>query len=1205
MRKKIIGIILLTLGLIVFPIKTNAELSCDRSLEYIVTNIGQQCVPLNGTTYRMKLYTATLNGSPIKTYCIEPVLREGSGVNRCLRRIDPTSNANGETTQAYDIAVTKAYQILTKDGRNTTSTADRILGEIIFRWIGSNYGLMANEEHQNAVGIKGCGYPLSAEQLVDIFSNPFLSAYWNTGNSDFEYAKSVFSEAVAAGDMIKGSTYEQVAEAADIWGDEYNFDTTYETRDGITYATVNITLVNDVQTVYWSQFKGGCSNNTVKCATMEASGSGNSGKVVIQISEAANYNGQPYGIYIDSSIYDIRSSSANMIIVQGSARNQKMLLVADSSSNMSGFPSGGGRHHTDDEKHKNYCICDESTGYYVYTDEKGNKTQWPEGSSRPINVPSDISCPGTCTKTTEDKHICEIVDGQHYCEDGETCDEDEYIKDCLCNPVVTVPSSCVDLEGNGITSNDQNDLTGYISDIATTGKNCNNSNVINQIKKCVIDNKDATGESFEATTEMSNNPYCKVWCSEAYDFNLPTAKYSTSGGYFTLSTTIKAQRDCYVSSADDPTKPIDEAKFNQDLEKAQHDVIDAWNDFSYWAAAMDAEVHIEEKQTNKGTCYNTARDPVTGETILQESEGVGPRSYTYVWAEWEAIQYNYDGSIKDKNEKGEYKDGSGSCGCETCSKENGVVPKELIVEIDPDDLNIDTDDDNKCDLNCDTNNDGKPDLNIDADGDKICDYKCDTDDDGTCDFGCDFSDKWNKEYAAAESELVKAINNLNTIISQYNSCTGVITNSSNTDIADVKDASSTADSSWDNDMEFNPTIKFTYNEDYINSMTGEFEKVSDNPVEPEYMYCSGDTDDEYNCQSGRTKSIVTTSKRVFTCDRGSCSWKNFNVSTAKWIKKTKIHDENYQVKDRFSTYTQYGTIKVQEGADNDYLWTTLPEGALPVAMIQKTGVFPFKFTFGNIGQSNSTSSSLGRLIGNEVSVLTSYNKLDEKYKCNGNAYATTDGGYVCHYLNNCPGCDFICDDDNSCEFEECADGYCVMTCTDENGCYFIFDGENTTYNFRTVSLNNLFPNDRDIGYNWSKTSKAEATLNEISKGLDDSNPESIYETPQYSFTLTPTNLKNIREYNDEAGSFTNTTMPEAVNNEVAATVCEKVTIGGITYPVKCQSTFLDLIEISGNKYATNVIRPDPDDNNNWTLFSDTEYCPNGDCLGNGIGPAWK
>ena len=82
-------------------------------------------------------------------------------------------------------------------------------------------------------------------------------------------------------------------------------------------------------------------------------------------------------------------------------------------------------------------------------------------------------------------------------------------------------------------------------------------------------------------------------------------------------------------------------------------------------------------------------------------------------------------------------------------------------------------------------------------------------------------------------------------------------------------------------------------------------------------------------------------------------------------------------------------------------------------------------------------------------------------------------------------------------------------------------------------------------------------------------------------------------------------MPEAVNNVTAATVCEQKTINGITYPVKCQSTFLDLIETSGNKYATNVVRPDPDDNNNWTLFSDTDYCPNGNCLGDGIGPAWK
>ena len=34
---------------------------------------------------------------------------------------------------------------------------------------------------------------------------------------------------------------------------------------------------------------------------------------------------------------------------------------------------------------------------------------------------------------------------------------------------------------------------------------------------------------------------------------------------------------------------------------------------------------------------------------------------------------------------------------------------------------------------------------------------------------------------------------------------------------------------------------------------------------------------------------------------------------------------------------------------NDCLWTNLPAGALPVSLITETGVFPFKFTFSNIG----------------------------------------------------------------------------------------------------------------------------------------------------------------------------------------------------------------------------------------------------------------
>ena len=73
-------------------------------------------------------------------------------------------------------------------------------------------------------------------------------------------------------------------------------------------------------------------------------------------------------------------------------------------------------------------------------------------------------------------------------------------------------------------------------------------------------------------------------------------------------------------------------------------------------------------------------------------------------------------------------------------------------------------------------------------------------------------------YEDAERTLKEAINKLNTVISKYNSCTGVITNDKHSDLASV-DASSTADSSWDNDMQFNPTVDFVYNQDYMKKMS--------------------------------------------------------------------------------------------------------------------------------------------------------------------------------------------------------------------------------------------------------------------------------------------------------------------------------------------------------------------------------------------------
>ena len=1154
MRKRILQLFILITSFMLFPNVSQAELTCDPNVTYNIQKTSCELLPLNGGyTYGMSLYTTTLNGSNIKTYCIEPALKSGVGANHCVRRIDPTNSSNGQYTQAYDVAVTRAYQILTEDGRNTTSTADRIVGEMVFRWLGANYGQMTDETNAAFGQSQQCGnsnYILPVEIMVDMYRNPNLTTYWNTGNADYEYAKSVFQEAMEAGNkIIEGKTYDQIVSETGMWTDQYAFNKTTESRDGVEYVTVDITLTNDVQTVYWSQFKGGCSNNTVKCTTTEASGSGNTGKVVVQVTKAANYDGQDYGIYIDSSIYDIRSSSANMIIVQGSSRlAQRMLLVADGSSSVANnpsFPSGGGRHTTNPgDSNGETCTCDESTGTWIYQRyQDGNRVEyvtWKETDSNFNDMMQKYQgkgCPTTCSKTP-DKHICEIVDGQHYCEDGEPCDEDEYIRDCLCNPVVTIPSDCDDFNTEDVAS-------GYISDIATNGKNCNNSNVVDQIKKCVIGNKDARDESYEATNELSGNPYCKVWCSESYDFDLPTAQYSTSGGYFTLSTSISGQRDCYISSADDPNLPIDEEKFNQDVAAAEQAVIDAWNEYNHWKEGTNPshEWTTTETDSDHG-CIDeesyecgTPDAPATCSRCVEHCDASG--SWTIYHHEWDYTAYRYDGTTYTAHQS-EITDGGGSCWTCGCTGSEGNGESQIPV----------------------------------------------------------FRERANQ----ALETLREKINALNTIISQYNSCTGAITNGTNTDISNIKDASSTSDTSWDNDMEFNPTVKFTYNEDYIKSMSGEFEMVSDSS-DSSYMYCTGDTNDKYECQSGSSSTIPTTTKSVLTCDDNGCTRKNFTISSANWVRKTKKHDATYQVAERFSTYTQYGTIKVDDDPSTpDYLWTTLPEGSIPVSLIQKTGVFPFKFTFGNIGQSNSIvgENGLGRLIDNETSnsitvdVLSKYNELDPKYKCSGGSNSTTDGGYVCHYLNNCPDCDFTCDDEGNCEFDECDEGECILECPN-----CIFDGENSNYSYRTVSLNKLFPNNREIGYNWSATSKAEQTRKEIEE-----NGETIYETPQYSYTLTPTNLKNIREYNDKAGSYTNNRTPETINGDDIAVYCETEVIDGVSYPVKCRSRFLDLLDNSRD-YANNVIRPNPNENSSWTLYSNTDYCPNGNCITYGLGPAWK
>ena len=1117
MKKKISILLFSLLSILLFPNIAKADLSCD--VTYQIYKDDCATLNLNGATYGMNTYSVS-NYPSVKAYCIDPVRKSGTGSAGCVRRIDPSSSVNGLTYQAYDVAVTKAYQMLTERGRNTTSRDDRVLGEVVFRWIGYKYGVMNTSSAFNDTNICESDNRVSASTILSIFNPIYFNHYWaNSSYVDRTIAQEIYNTSIGVGDRIlSGATYDSLVSGGSIWGDRYVVDSVTQTTTGsnVDQITVTLTLQNDVQNVYWDEFTGGCDNTGVVCTSTIVSHSGNTITIQINVEKRSGYNGQDYEVYVQSSVYDTRSSSSNMIIASPTSWQQQMLLVSDSSSGQA-FIHGGTK---------------------VYVDSTPGT---PEGGN----------------------HVCEIIDGQHYCNDGQPCSEPEYRKDCLdepvnCTPTVTMPGDCNNFDV-------EDETTGIISDINEVASSCNPN--VNQVTQCVLGHDDLTSQSYESTLDLSENPYCKVYCKESYQFNMPTAKITRSGGYFTLQTTINAIRDCYVASSDNPTtgQGIDTAKFNADLTAAYRAVVDAYNQYAYYrdAAAVTA-THESKSCPDYYTCSATA--------------DIYTKNWKGVLYDYNGRALEYDGTPEDEDDWdvvtiGEYTyTGRYSSGSITCE------PAEDIHHSD----------------HCSASDGDDPDD--DGEGDDV--YHAGTRD-------------------AALTTLENAADKLNTIIQQYNSCTGAIDNSAldsiSSSLTDIL-ASSNDATSWTNDMRFDPVVTFNYNQDYMNQMSGTFEQTSiSGPSTTTTMYCTGGIDGQYNCNNGGTSNLssVVGTREITACGKTSCSSIVINLSSANYVQKSKSASATYAPNNEFSTYTQYGTIKLKHEScsGNDCLWSNLPEDALPVSLITQTGVFPFVINYSNIGQSNS-DGSLGRLAGNSTSVLTEYNDLDPSVRCTsdttGSDYLKQDAGYVCHYLTNCDGedhCQFTCDDDNNCEFTdvECTDDHCILTC--EN---CIFDGESNNFSYRTITLNNLNPNSRSLGFNWSNV-KGQATQRAIEEA-----GETIYESPQYSYTLTPSNLSNIREYNNEAGSYTNAYVPDEYSTRLdgnASLYCQTMDYNGVSdgLTYNCRSRFLDLIESSGNEFATESYRITSDYEEGTNAFESFNSCSGG--YGNGeceyIGPSWR
>ena len=1192
MKKKKLTLIIVFLLSVLFIQNVSAA-------SYSVKRVSRHQYSLSSTTTNqpvyLNLYQATVDGMSADTYCVDPGKPYGDDGSYILDRyIDPSNN------NALDLALAGALKEINNFRSAGVGGDDiKLVGTIAMRWVFMKYGASALVSNYKKGG--------ELERDYNAFRNSDTAISVNGNVAIIQYAKQVFQAGVNA---ASAGSYDQAVSQGYVYSPNlkavnYTVKSIVGNRRTITFEIQPEDSSKAPSQLYIDSFQAGCTNTTVTCTVNTKSAKFEPAGLLIEMTiDTTNWNNQDFGIYVDPAYCDKNDAGMQILLLRKSNNtNQRMLAVLPGNC-----PATPTRRPTRRRipVESNNCECNYTNGTtwdgtYTVTEKKNGSTNKFTIKETEKDKVNQYSCPSPDTCRKKENFICqkpsESTDGNYHCPSSDkpdgTCTPEEYKEQCThncdpdgesddpdeakhnstpkdqfyckesspgagdgkecseaehnaqchknyvdCSPVVSLPGTCSNIsDGSKI----EGTTTGVISDINEGDSSCSSSSSKpNQIKKCVLGKADSTSASYEATNEISGNSYCKVYCKEKYNFVLPTAKMTTSGGYFKLSTTVTGTRDCYVASADNSQLPIDETKFNNDLATKRAELIDAWNEYNRWKTAASLTVH-------PGTDSDT--HCIKDCSCDSKDDNCDPRDHTCTNTTYERDAFSYTCYNRDTGKEGQ------------CYE-----PRYY-------------------DKSCDGHN---------------------------CSDGHDPTEDYKNNKANALKTLKQKAKELNDIIAMYNSCTGVIGNTNYASSLTDATTSSTAQSTWNNDMQFNPVVEFKYNENYLQNISDlngwnkfETKEISDTSKN---TYCTGDINDSYECTTGTSSSEPTKSVPILTCREDGCTSQNYNISSAKWITKSKTKSGTYQTSQNFSTYTPYGTIKTDNNG-NKYLYTTLPEGSWPISLITKTGVFPFWFRFSDIGQSNS-STELGRLSDSNESgkntVVNAYDNLPPGLKCGGESKAYTDGGYVCNYLNNCTdNCDFSCDpnDPTHCTFNTCDNGKCVVTCTN-----CIFDGNKTTYGYRTVSLNNLFPNGiSGRGYNWSGEGISNQKSSDTKKEIEEAG-DSIYETPQYSYTLTPSNMKNIRDYNDDAGSFTNSTVPSkySVKSNIndSSIYCESVSYNGVTYNVNCKSSFLDLIETTGKKFATQNERVTTD-NDAFILYTSTNSCLEGSCLKNGIGPSWK
>ncbi len=628
------------------------------------------------------------------------------------------------------------------------------------------------------------------------------------------------------------------------------------------------------------------------------------------------------------------------------------------------------------------------------------------------------------------------------------------------------------------------------------------------VKDCIIGQTDIANNPYHATTSgypsADGNPYCKVYCTEDYDFTMPGAQITNSGRYLKgLETSIKGTKSCYTSR-------IDIEKFEEDLNKARIELIDAYNEWASWYQGLSEPT--QDVPASCGWSYGsdswpcgTKEKPRTCRCSCCRVSG--SKDCTHKKREWTYSRYP-GGSNESDIYRLSYSGTSSYGYCSSsCTCINGTN-SEVVSKIE-------------------------------------------------------------SQVRSTASVLRAKIENYNKILKQYNSCSSDIYSQ---DSRLPRSTSSVWKMNYNFNPTIGFWYQDTYmkiaKETNLKLVSG-----SQYVTGRSTSLCSGDVDNGYNnCTTSWSQSTNTYDvQNLITCyatgNTFACGSVPTKVAKARYVKESMTAGATYRLPSQYYIVFPGGKTITDKNVEG----SSLLEEKLPISLNVAAGTYTYTLTVQGLGEYYNSTSKTGRIWGDSDSVMYTALESDNACKADGALKSNqhdngTNGEYVCAYKINCPNCPVTCVGDNCSTTVDCPGNNCHAYC---DKCVFKLGKQNFTY--RQISTDSINPNNRVLGANWNykdnidtKTEmKACVATNEIlatgEKAYDTDSKDNDVKVMKVN--LTQSMINSIKRYNkdkESEGGFGDNSLE-----------CYSYNDGSKTYNgVFCYSKFLDeYVKNYSNKFT--------------------------------------